>query len=116
MTSFVPAHGSWQGGWGWRRVAERLRAGGGLRFLTEKLPSKYRDYGTNNSIRCRSLQCVSRKLARDHQPLDFGRAFPDLINLCVAVPLFNRKVADVAVAAQDLDGVIGHPHSHITCL
>jgi pimeloyl-ACP methyl ester carboxylesterase len=28
MTSFVLAHGSWLGGWGWRRVAERLRRAG----------------------------------------------------------------------------------------
>lgn len=28
MTSFSLVHGAWHGGWGWRRVAERLRARG----------------------------------------------------------------------------------------
>jgi pimeloyl-ACP methyl ester carboxylesterase len=28
MTTFVLAHGSWLGGWSWRRVAERLRVAG----------------------------------------------------------------------------------------
>ena len=32
MTTFVLVHGAWQGGWVWRKVAQRLRAGGHLVF------------------------------------------------------------------------------------
>jgi hypothetical protein len=32
MTAFVLAHGSWLGGWSWRRVAERLRPAGHRAF------------------------------------------------------------------------------------
>ena len=31
-TTFVLVHGAWHGGWGWRRVAERLRARGHIVF------------------------------------------------------------------------------------
>src|SRR5712691_9584837 len=53
------------------------------------------------------------EFASNHQPLDLGRAFPDLIDLGIAVPFFDGEVADVAVAAQDLDGVVGDAHGHV---
>src|SRR5205807_5710951 len=60
-----------------------------------------------------SLKDAARELARDHQPLDLGGTFPDLVDLGVAVPFFYWEVADVAVAAQDLDGFVGDAHGDV---
>src|SRR5215831_8543820 len=58
----------------------------------------------------RASQSATGQLAGDDQALDLGSAFPDLIDLGVAVPLLDGEVADIAVATQDLDGVFGDPH------
>src|SRR5919204_3178979 len=49
-------------------------------------------------------------LAGDHEPLDLRRALVDLEQLRVAHELLDRIFLDVAVAAEDLDGVGRHPH------
>src|SRR5690348_1437513 len=61
----------------------------------------------------KGLQRAAGELARDDQPLDLGRAFPDLVDLRVAVPLLYRKIADIAVPTEDLDGFVGHLHRDI---
>ena len=43
----------------------------------------------------------------DDQPLDFRRALEDRVDLRIPVPPLDGEVADVAVAAEDLDGFVG---------
>src|SRR5713101_7100403 len=50
---------------------------------------------------------------RNHQPLNLGRPFPDLVDLGVAHPFLDGVLADVAVAAKDLNGVDRDLHRHI---
>ena len=45
----------------------------------------------------------------DDQPLDLRGALEDGVDLRVAVPALDRVLADVAVAAHDLDRLLGHP-------
>src|SRR6202162_1359473 len=52
--------------------------------------------------------------ARNDQPLNLRRAFPDLIDLRVAKPLLDGVLLDVAVATEDLDGVGRHLHGHVS--
>src|SRR5438093_1016694 len=47
---------------------------------------------------------------RDHDALDLGGPLEDRVDLGVPVPLLHREVLDVAVAAEDLDGLLGHRH------
>src|ERR1700694_1413105 len=51
--------------------------------------------------------------ARDDEPLDLRRAFPDLVDLRVPEPLLDRVLLDVAVAAEHLDGVGRHLHGNV---
>src|SRR3989441_10036768 len=44
---------------------------------------------------------------RDDQALDLAGAFEEGVDLGGAMPLLDREVADVAVAAADLDRLIG---------
>jgi hypothetical protein len=46
----------------------------------------------------------------DDQLLDLAGALEDREDLGVAMPPLDRVVADVAGAAEDLDGVVGDPH------
>src|SRR5688572_17579635 len=46
----------------------------------------------------------------DHQLLDLLGAFEEVVDLGVAVPALDGEVADVAVAAEDLDRPLGNPH------
>src|SRR5664280_1367005 len=50
----------------------------------------------------------------DDQALDLGRALEDGVDLRVTVPPLHRVLADVAVAAHDLDGLLGHVHRGLT--
>src|SRR5215469_5047494 len=47
--------------------------------------------------------------AADDHSLDLGGAFEDREDLRISVPAFHREVAGVAVAAEDLHGLIGYP-------
>src|SRR3981081_2220592 len=51
---------------------------------------------------------VARQGPGDDQPLDLARAFKQRVDLGVAVPLLDREVADVSIAAADLDRLLGH--------
>src|SRR5207245_171225 len=53
---------------------------------------------------------------RDHELLDLGRALEDVVDLRVAVPALDRELPRVAVAAEDLDRALGHPHGHLARL
>src|SRR5207249_8771774 len=53
---------------------------------------------------------------RDDQALDLGGALEEGVDLGVAVPLLDREVADVTVAAADLDRLLGHLHGHLSGL
>src|SRR5260221_10288605 len=48
-------------------------------------------------------------LAGDHHALDLAGALTDLHQLGIAVHALDRNVAAVAQAAEDLDGLVGHP-------
>src|SRR5882762_3461364 len=49
------------------------------------------------------MRSVLGQRPRDDDSLDLARAFEQRVDLGVAVPLLDRKVANVAVAAADLD-------------
>src|SRR5688572_8868353 len=59
--------------------------------------------------RNRSLEILDHLAAND-QPLDLAGALVDLGDLSVAIMTFYRIILDVAVAAMDLNGLIGHEH------
>src|ERR1700680_2633130 len=48
--------------------------------------------------------------AADDQALDLGGALEDREDLRVPVPALDREIARVAVTAEHLDGLLGHPH------
>src|SRR5262245_42021057 len=54
--------------------------------------------------------------AGDHEPLDLGCALEERVDLRVAVPLLDREVPDVAVAAEHLDSLLGDPARDLTRL
>src|SRR5215467_6550735 len=67
-----------------------------------------RDPPVTNATRPeRSISIDTRQeyLLRDHEPLDLRGALIDLEQLRVAHELLDRVLLDVAVAAEDLDGV-----------
>src|SRR5882757_3588901 len=53
------------------------------------------------------MRSVLGQRPRDHDSLDLARAFEQRVDLGVAVPLLDREVAAVAVAAADLDRLLG---------
>src|SRR2546428_6020377 len=56
-----------------------------------------------------SANLQARDSAGDHQLLDLLGALEEVVDLGVAVPALDREVADVAVAAEDLNGPLGDP-------
>src|SRR5476651_872519 len=56
---------------------------------------------------------LTEDVATDHQALDLGCSFPDLIDLGVAHEALDRVFLDVSVSAEDLDRVDGHAHGHV---
>src|SRR5229473_1344550 len=48
--------------------------------------------------------------AADDQALDLGGALEDREDLRVPVPALDREIAGVAVTAEHLDGLLGHPY------
>src|SRR5437667_1469875 len=64
----------------------------------------------------RSLNMQARYGSADHQLLDLLGALEDVVDLGVPVPALDREFADVAVAAEDLDGALGGPHRDPACL
>src|SRR5918995_837693 len=63
----------------------------------------------------RSISIATRQeyLTRDHEPLNLRSALVDLEQLRVAHELLDRVLLDVAVAAEDLDGVCGDFHRRV---
>src|SRR6266540_3573266 len=59
---------------------------------------------------------AGRQGARDDQALDLARALEQGVDLGVAVPFLDREVADVAVAAADLDRLLGDLDRHLAGL
>src|SRR5581483_2282093 len=57
--------------------------------------------------RCGLPQLRTGERARDDEPLDLAGALEEGVDLRVAVPLLHREVLDVAVAAENLDGLFG---------
>src|SRR4051812_1765839 len=64
----------------------------------------------------RSANVHARDASGDDEALDLGRAFEDRVDLRVAVPALDRVLAHVAVAAEDLDGLVGDLHRGLTRL
>ena len=50
--------------------------------------------------------CLRKRPGDDH-PLDLGGVFVDVEHLRIPVPLLHRMVGEVAVPAEDLDGLFG---------
>src|SRR5207247_2610221 len=63
-----------------------------------------------------AMALAGRQRPRDDQALDLARAFEQGVDLGVAVPLLDREVADVAIAAADLDRLLGHLDRHLARL
>src|SRR5216683_3232368 len=60
-----------------------------------------------DSATCAACDLVVGDRSRDDEPLDLARTFEERVDLGVAVPLLDREVPDVAVAAADLDRLLG---------
>src|SRR5689334_6202450 len=58
------------------------------------------------------LACA-KQVSGDDDALDLRRALVDLQQLGVTHQLFDRKLLGVAIAAEDLNGVCGHPHRRV---
>src|SRR5439155_20219948 len=69
----------------------------------------------NAYVRC-AHHLVVRERPRNDDPLDFARALEQRVYLGVAVPLLDRKILDVAVAAADLDRLLGDLDSDLAGL
>src|SRR6266542_2798999 len=69
-----------------------------------------------HSARADRLRSAAGKGPADHDPLDLRGALEDRVDLGVPVPLLHREVLDVAVASQDLHGLLGDPHRHLARL
>src|SRR5438093_932352 len=54
-----------------------------------------------------------QQLPRDHQPLHFARAFANRAQLDVAEIFLGRIVLDEAVAAMNLDALLGDAHGDL---
>src|SRR6266511_3935543 len=54
--------------------------------------------------------------AGDDEALDLRGALEEGVDLRVPVPLLHREVADVALAAEDLDGLLGGPDGDLARL
>src|SRR5439155_25026067 len=54
-----------------------------------------------------AIDLAGRECPRDDQALDLAGAFEEGVDLGVAMPLLEKEVADVAVAAADVDRLIG---------
>src|SRR5438270_4727731 len=57
-----------------------------------------------------------RDRARDHELLDLRGALEDVVDLRVAVPALDRELPRIAVAAEDLDRPLCHPHGDLARL
>ena len=86
------------------RLAGRQRA---LLAAAPERAAERRAVGRQAMVQRRRL--VDQRAA-DHHALDLARALEDRVELRVAVPLLDRQVAHVAVAAADLDRLLGGPH------
>src|SRR6185295_4106177 len=70
---------------------------------------KRRESGEGGSVvSCSSLE----NAGGDHDALDLARAFVDFGDARVAVVALHGKLRRVAVAAVDLDGLVGYPRRH----
>src|SRR2546425_466814 len=63
-----------------------------------------------------AIDLPGRQRPRDDQALDLAGAFEKGVDLGVAVPFLDREVADVAVAAADLDRLLGDFDRHLAGL
>src|SRR6476646_3783180 len=63
--------------------------------------------------RSTSIATWEKYLPSDHEALDLRSPFVDLEQLRVAHQLLDRVLLDVAVAAEDLDGVGRHLHRRV---
>src|SRR5579859_91529 len=52
----------------------------------------------------------------DDELLDLRGPLEDVVDLRVAVPALDGELARIAVAAEDLDRALGHPHRHLAGL
>src|SRR5690242_2463934 len=69
--------------------------------------------GPCKCLECRSLSlCI--QLSRDDDALDLGRAFVNLRHLRIPEQSLDGEILDVAVPAEDLDGLCGDPHGGLT--
>src|SRR5689334_13292581 len=61
----------------------------------------------------RSANVQARDGAGDDEALDLGGAFEDRVDLGVTVPPLDRVLPHVAVAAEDLDRLLGDAHRRL---
>src|ERR1700688_1459678 len=68
-----------------------------------------RGAGIRPALGLRELPRLLENLPADQHAADFAGASADLIEFCVTQQAPSRKVVDVAVAAEALDGFERHP-------
>src|SRR5918996_991427 len=114
-----PACSSWRSdGWGWasrRCGGATTLATGGTGTTARSAARRARASGFPDRAR-NGAGSVAGQGPADHQPLDLAGPLEDGVDLGVAVPLLDREVLDVAVTSQDLDGLLGDGHGHLTGL
>jgi asparagine synthetase B (glutamine-hydrolysing) len=61
-----------------------------------------------------NLGCFSQEMAGDDHALNFGSAFADFAKLVVAEHALHGIIADIAVAAVELEALPGRGHSQLS--
>src|SRR5260221_9005054 len=89
------------GGTAPRTIPRRRSGSGGVARRSRDIPRPARP--------ALDLDPVPEQAARDHQPLDLAGAFVDLHHPGVAVVALDRVLLHVAVAAVDLNRLVGDP-------
>src|SRR5579883_2670073 len=69
-----------------------------------------RSPSTMRTAACCAVKLFLQQLTRDHKALNLARAFANGAELDVAIELFDRVVLDEAVAAVNLQRLVGHTH------
>src|SRR5437588_540787 len=74
------------------------------------------EHAAHWAISAQLLDVHPRDRSGDDELLDLRGSLEDVVDLRVAVPALDWELARVAVAAEDLDRTLGHPHRDLARL
>src|SRR5439155_4861550 len=77
---------------------------------TSQRAEPYSSCGDFSGARRISLLFLAKKLTGNHQFLNLAGAFPDGTELHVAIIFLRRIIFDEAIAAVNLNALVGHLH------